>query len=271
MTQKYPDIMKKIAQITKPGVASYVLDCEVVAYNPQEKRILPFQILSTRKRKDVTTASIEVEVCLFAFDLLYIDGQSLIEKTFSTRRGILHDRFVDVPGEFHFAQFANSHSVEEIQTFLEESVKSGCEGLMVKTLNEESSYEPSRRSRKWLKVKKDYLDGVGDSLDLVVVGGYAGRGKRAGVYGGYLLACYDPENEEYQAICKIGTGFSEADLEEQVVVFKDHIIPTAKPYYRVTDGVKPDVWFEPVQVWEVKAADFSVSPIYTAGWGLVTL
>ncbi|PJF19197.1 DNA ligase [Paramicrosporidium saccamoebae] len=259
------------AQITKPGVSSYVLDCEVVAYNPQEKKILPFQILSTRKRKDVTTASIEVEVCLFAFDLLYIDGQSLVEQEFATRRNTLHDRFVDVPGEFHFAQFANSHSIEEIQIFLEESVKSGCEGLMVKTLNEESSYEPSRRSRKWLKVKKDYLDGVGDSLDLVVIGGYAGRGKRTGVYGGYLLACYDPENEEYQAICKIGTGFSEADLEGQAVFFKDHILSAAKPYYRVTDGVKPDVWFEPVQVWEVKAADFSVSPIYTAGWGLVVL
>lgn len=269
MTQKYPDIMSKIGQITKSNVHSYVLDCEVVAYDAKEHKILPFQILTTRKRKDVTTQSIKVEVCLFAFDLLYLNGESLIEETFAHRRQSLHDNFVDVPGEFHFAQHADSHSVEEIQTFLEESVKAGCEGLMVKTLDEESSYEPSKRSRKWLKVKKDYLDGVGDSLDLVVIGGYAGRGKRTGVYGGYLLACHDPENEEYQAICKIGTGFSEADLESQAAFFKDYLIPGPKPYYRCTDGVKPDVWFEPVQVWEVKAADFSISPIYTAGWGLV--
>lgn len=269
MTQKYPDIMAKITQVTRETVSSYVLDCEVVAWDPKERKILPFQILSTRKRKDVSAASIEVEVCLFAFDLLYLNGQSLIEQSFRTRRNLLHEHFKDVPGEFHFAQYEDSSSVEDIQHFLEESIKAGCEGLMVKTLDAESSYEPSRRSRKWLKVKKDYLDGLGDSLDLVVIGGYVGRGKRTGVYGGYLLACYDPDNEEYQAICKIGTGFSESDLENQAQYFKQHIIPAPKSYFHCTDNVKPDVWFEPTQVWEVKAADFSISPIYSAGRGLV--
>jgi DNA ligase 1 len=217
----------------------------------------------------VSIESITVQVCLFAFDLLYLNGQSLLKETFSDRRKKLHILFTPLEGHFQFAKFMDSESVEDIQTFLEESIKDGCEGLMIKTLEAESSYEPSKRSRNWLKVKKDYLSGTGDSLDLVVIGAYYGRGKRTGVYGGYLLACYDEENEMYQAICKIGTGFSEADLAQQEVEFKDMIIPNAKAYYQVTDGIKPDVWLDAVKVWEVKAADFSISPIYTAAIGVI--
>lgn len=269
MSQKYPDLIEGIDRIANPGTTSYVIDCEVVAWDPTEQKLLPFQILSTRKRKDVTMESINVQVCLFAFDILYLNGESLIEFSFADRRKALQSAFHEVPGELYFAKHNDGSSVEDIQAFLEDSIQHGCEGLMVKTLEKDSTYEPSRRSRKWLKVKKDYLEGCGDSLDLVVIGGYLGRGKRKGVYGGYLLACYDPDNEEYQAICKIGTGFSDADLERQMTFFKDHVIPAARPYYRCTDTVKPDVWFEPVQVWEVKAADFSISPVYSAGWGHV--
>lgn len=186
------------------------------------------------------------------------------------RRRILHEHFKPVEGEFGFAKASDATSSEEIQTFLEESVKDGCEGLMVKMLaTGASTYEPSRRSINWLKLKKDYLSGVGDSLDLVVVGAYYGKGKRTNWYGAFLLACYDPDSENYQTICKIGTGFS----EEQLKAFYDELHPlelqTARGDIEI-GGAKPDVWFEPKVVWEVLTADLSLSPVYSAAHGIVS-
>jgi DNA ligase-1 len=266
---KYPDIVERIPRIAKEDVTSFVLDCEAVAWDKENKTILPFQVLSTRKRKNVETGDIAVQVCVFAFDCLYLNGKSLIKKTFKERREALHNNFIPIEGEFAFAKSIIASNVDEIQSFLESSVNDSCEGLMIKTLEVDSSYEPSKRSRNWLKVKKDYISGgIGDSLDLVVIGAYTGRGKRTGSYGGYLLACYDNENEEYQSICKIGTGFSDEQLEKHTEFFKNHIISKPKPYYRAGDA-KPDIWFDAVQVWEVKCADLSISPVHQAAVGLI--
>lgn len=118
------------------------------------------------------------------------------------------------------------------------------------------------------QIKKDYLAGLGDSLDLVVVGGYYGKGKRTNVYGAFLLACYDADSEEFQTICKIGTGFSEEALQSHYDVLKP--LEADKPQSDVRVGAaKPDIWFEPTVVWEVLTADLSLSPVYAAAQGLV--
>ena len=176
--------------------------------------------------------------------------------------------FDRVEDEFQFAQYGDTSELDEIQVLLEQSVKEGCEGLMVKMLDtDESGYEPSKRSRNWLKVKKDYLSGVGDSLDLVVLGAYYGKGKRTSVYGAFLLACYNASTETYETVCNIGTGFSEAVLEELHAELSAHTIDRPKPFYNHSSVTKdqPDVWFEPRFVWEVKTADLTLSPRYKAG------
>lgn len=155
LSKKYPDILAKLDTWIKEDTKSFVLDCETVAWDVTEKKVLPFQQLMTRKKKDVKVEDVKVKVCVFAFDLLYLNGEAVVEKSLRERRELLHKAFQPVEGEFAFATHMNGQELEEIQVFLDESVKASCEGLMVKMLDgSESGYEPSKRSRNWLKVRK---------------------------------------------------------------------------------------------------------------------
>jgi DNA ligase-1 len=99
----------------------------------------------------------------------------------------------------------------EVKQFLAESVKDQCEGLMIKNLVENATYEPSKRSSNWFKLKKDYMDSgaLSDSLDLVVVGADWGKGKRTGVFGSFLMASYDEETNKFQTVTKVATGLTD--------------------------------------------------------------
>jgi len=214
-------------------------------------------------------SNIKIQVCLFAFDILYLNGRPLLKEQLNIRRELMYSSFQEVPGVFKFATAKNSNDLEEIQKFLDDAINDSCEGLIVKTLSKEATYEPAKRSNNWLKLKKDYMTTTGDSLDLVPIGAFYGRGKRVGVYGAFLLACYDEDREEFQSICKIGTGFTEAVLEERSVTLRKHVIDEPRSYYRYGETIGVDVWFEDVEVWEVKAADLSISPVHRAAVGLV--
>ena len=273
-TKKYPDVVSRLKKYEVEGVVDYIIDCECVAWDKAEKRLLPFQTLTTRKRKDVKEEDITVQVALFAFDLLYLNGRAYIKDSLRTRREALHAHFTQVEGEFSFATHKDASDVEEISTFLNDAVQSACEGLMVKPLDDGSQYTPGKRT--WLKCKKDYLDGVGDTLDLVPIAAFYGKGKRTGAFGAYLLACYDEEAEEYQSICKLGTGFSEEDITSHAAFFQttaedgsSRLLPACPRYYKLGETMKPDVWFAPVQVWEIKCADLSISPVHQAAVGRV--
>jgi DNA ligase-1 len=133
-----------------------------------------------------------------------------------------------------FFLFVSSSDPEDIASFLQLAIQSSCEGLMVKALEVDATYIPNKRN--WLKVKKDYLDGCGDSLDLIPIGASFGKGKRTGIFGTFLLATYDEETEEYQTICNLGTGFSDEDLIQHAEFFNQHLLDSKPKYYNVPEG-----------------------------------
>jgi len=266
-SEKYPEVPGFVSAAVKENkVQSYVMDAEVVAFDGE--KLVPFQVLSTRKKTE--TGDAKVKIIVQAFDLMFLNGESLLAKTLAERRALLHEHFEEVEGKFRFAT-ALDHTEDGdttiLEEFLDKAVKGQCEGLMVKTLDSNALYEPSRRSLNWLKLKKDYLEGLGDSVDLVPLGAYHGKGKRTGVYGAYLLACYDADTEDFQSVCKIGTGFSDEDLQTLAKSLNEHIIPAKSSQYNTSDALECDVWFDAVQVWEVKAADLSKSSAHRGAVG----
>jgi len=270
-TAKFPELVDTINKFKNDGVKSFIIDSEVVAFDRVNNTILPFATLITRKRKNVAAEDITVTVCIYAFDCLLVNGEPLIEKTFAERRDALYKNFHAVHGEFCFAHHKDTDDPEEIAEYLNQAVGVGkCEGLMVKTLDVDATYEPSRRSHNWLKCKKDYLEGVGDTLDLVVMGAFHGTGKRTGTYGSYLVGCYNEEEDSYQSCCKVATGFSDEDLQS--------LSKEMKPLLTANGGqIKPmdyetsfecEVWFDPKAVWELKCADLTISPRHQAACGM---
>jgi len=150
--------------------------------------------------------------------------------------------------------------VEEIDNFMTKAIEDGCEGLMIK--NPVSTYRAGAREWAWIKLKREYSNKLLDTIDLVIVGAIYGKGRRVGRYGALLLASYEPNEDTFYTICKVGTGFTDELLDEISNRLNHHIIANKSP--RVNSGeIKMDVWFEPKIVIEIFSPEITLSPIYT--------
>jgi DNA ligase-1 len=228
MTEMYQDLVEPIELWAKKNNAtSFIIDSEIMAFDSKTSKILPFQSLSTRARKKENVNKKEqVEVCLFIFDILYLNKKNLLAKSFEERRKCLNQfDWSVVSSKITRANFKDLTNLEDVQIYLDESVKEGCEGLMVKTLDKDATYHPSRRTFKWLKLKKDYLmnQGLGDSFDLVIIGAAWGEGKRTGKFGTFLVASYNDAMDTFESCCKVGTGFSDENLKYLHSKLKDKV------------------------------------------------
>jgi DNA ligase 1 len=147
---------------------------------------------------------------------------------------------------------------DEVEDFLENAITAGCEGLMLKQLD--AIYKAGARGSNWLKLKREYRNELGDSLDLVVIGAFYGRGRRTGKYGALLLATYNKETDMFPSICKVGTGFTDESLDQFYQILSDKI--TIKKNPRIESGLEADVWFDPEVVVEIVASEITLSPIH---------
>jgi DNA ligase 1 len=265
ITDQFPDAVDLVR--AGLGPRSAILEAEVVAVDPASGDIRPFQELMRRRRKHKITEMVRrYPVGLFAFDLLYLDGRDLTRVPYPQRREAL--RAGITPSErLRLASQTTVHTPQEVQAYFTEAIASGCEGLICKSIGPDSIYQAGARGWQWIKYKREYQTALQDTLDLVVVGAFHGRGKRRGAFGALLLAAYDKEKDVFSTVCKVGTGFTDADLAE----LPKRLAPyqsTARPP-RVDSKIEPDVWFEPGLVLEVTGAEMTLSPVHTAGWGTV--
>jgi len=262
ITLQFPDVVRAVKKHIK--AKNFIIEGEAVAC--KNNVLKPFQILMRRRRKyDVEKYMSMIPVCLFVFDVLYLNGKSLIKKPFSDRREKL-SKIVSESEHVKRAVGIVTEENEELLSFFKKSVARHCEGIMVKSLSDDSYYVPGLRGWKWIKWKKEYVKGLIDTFDLVIVGAFFGKGRRKGLYGAFLCAINDPKKSVYLTVTKIGTGFSDESLKSLFKKLKQYE-SRVKPK-DVSSKIKPDVWFRPELVIEVLSPEATISPLHTAGIAL---
>jgi DNA ligase-1 len=265
VSTQFPEVVKLLDQSLGPREA--ILEGEVVAFDPASGELRPFQDVMFRRRKyGITEAVSDYPVSLFCFELLYADGTDLTRLPYLERRARLAEA-ITPSARLRLTTAEQVGDEAALEATFEQAVAEGCEGLICKSVAPTASYQAGARGWQWIKLKRDYRSELTDTLDLVVGGGLAGRGRRAGMYGALLLAVYDPANERFQTICKCGTGFSDAELAG----LPARLSPLARAQRpaNVDSLWAADVWFEPTLVVEVLAAELTLSPHHTAAWGLL--
>ncbi|MFX1318726.1 MAG: ATP-dependent DNA ligase [Promethearchaeota archaeon] len=264
VTDQFPDVVEHVLEAFKGESA--VLDGEVVAYDYKKNVYRPFQQLMKRRRKYQISEFIEkIPVKYQIFDLLYMNGHSFLGKNYPERRSKL-EKTVNETKFIGLAVRITSTDLDEIDEFFQDCVDRGLEGIICKSCTSDSYYRAGARAWSWIKWKPEYGSDLSDTIDLVVVGAYSGRGKRGGTYGAILCAAYNHEEDIFQTLCKLGSGFTDkelADLPKKLVDARSKNKPTR---VQVSDQIKPDYWFIPKYVLEVKGSEISESPIHTANW-----
>jgi DNA ligase-1 len=263
ITYQFPDVVDIIKQNVKAD--KVIIEGEAIAFDPETGEFKPFQELMRRKRKHEILKMIEeIPVTLRVFDVLYIDGRNLLKTPFPERRKILEE-IIEPNDYIKPSELIYPKDIKDLEEHFLLAIENGCEGLVVKYTGEDSIYQAGARGWLWIKLKRDYQAELSDTLDLVVVGAFYGRGRKGGLFSSFLMAVYDDKNDIFKTICKVGTGFKDEDITEMNKILKPLL--TDKKPARLKANIEPDKWVEPKIVLEITAAELTLSPIHTCSYG----
>jgi DNA ligase 1 len=266
ITDQFPDVKQLITN----GIVSkeIVIEGEAVPVDKATGDLLPFQLISQRRGRkyDLDRTIEEIPVSVFAFDLLYADGVDYTGRPYPIRREKL-EALIRPGDRLNLSRQMIVKTTDQLDGFMEQAIADGCEGLMIKSIGQDSIYKAGARGWTWIKYKREYKSEMQDTVDLAVVGAFAGRGRRGGAYGALLLAAYDERDDMFRTVCKCGSGFTDEDLVKLPELLDKYKVDHR--HSRVDSRITADTWFVPGLVVEIIGAEITLSPIHTCGMNSV--
>lgn len=266
ITDQFPDVQRLLKKHISAN--DVVIEGETVPIDATTGELLPFQLVSQRRGRkfDLEKTVDDIPVAFFSFDLLFADNIDYTDLSYPQRREKLRS-LVPESERIGLSKQSICKDPQQLDDFMQQAIAEGCEGLMIKSIGPDSTYKAGARGWTWIKYKRDYKSEMQDSIDLAVVGAFAGRGRRGGSYGAVLLAAYDKKDDVFRTVCKCGSGFTDEDLAKLPVILDKYKIDHRHP--RVNSKIEPDTWFVPGLVLEILGAEITLSPIHTAGMNSV--
>lgn len=276
MSDVFPDIRDSIVKLP---VTTLIVEGEAIAYDEETQTLLPFQETIKRKRKHgVEEVAQEIPLRLYVFDILYLDGKSLIDLTHEQRRAILKNLFANFKSNSIFLlEEKICNNTQELDLYLNDQIAQGLEGVIAKKPN--GIYQPGKRNFNWIKLKRhqatmstlgsEHESKILDTIDCVILGYYYGQGKRASFgIGAILVGVYNKELDKYETIAKIGTGLTDQEWLE-IKSRADHKISATQPHNIIcAPELVPDVWVNPDIVVLILADEITKSSLHSSKYSL---
>lgn len=262
MSYMFPDLT---ASISRLPVKNIICEGEAIVYDPNTKVFLPFQETVKRKRKHgIEQAVADFPLRVYLFDLLYLNGKSLMPETHMMRREqllSLMDQYHDDKVQAIDERFMTTG--QELLHYFQENISAGLEGLVVK--RPDSVYTPGKRNFNWIKLKRQEEGHLDDTIDCVILGYYYGAGKRVDFgIGAFLVGVYNKQNDRFETIAKVGTGLKDDDWRELKKICDTIKVNEQPKNVLCAKELAPDVWVTPEKVCLIRADEITLSPIHMA-------